>query len=277
MILPAVNVKYCNRNYTEPPYKVERHIHTYWELVYYGGLGISEVNGISFNYIPGSYVIIPSRVPHSEKALFGGALYVIGFDTEMDDTPLPNQIFFDTQEKSIQMIMDMIVTEVERELPYCSQRVNLLMQDIILQTMRQGSPQTEKTDHKLEMMINYIDAYYTMDINLEMLANSLAYSPDYLRHYFKEKKKISLKQYIINKRIALAKELLTTDLSIIETAKRCGFSSPSYFSTIFRQTVGIVPTQYHDRYHQIVPGNETILYDPPKENSKQELNDREKA
>ena len=261
MKIPNIKVKYCNRDSTEPPYEMGQHMHTYWELVYYGGLGISDVNGIAYNYIPGSYVLIPPSVPHSEKAMSKGSLYVLGFDMEMDKGVLPNRIYFDTQEKSIQMVLDTMISEVERELPYYPQRVNLLMQDIILQTIRQCSSQTVKIDQKLDMIINYIDAYYTLDINMENLSNSLSYSYDYLRHYFKEKKKVSLKQYVINKRIALAKEYLASDIAIVQIAQRCGFSSPSYFSAIFRQAVGMTPTQYHEHCQQVGTGNETILCD----------------
>lgn len=265
MRIPNVNLKYCGFRFTEPPYICESHTHINWELVYYEGLGISEVNGISFNYISGSYVLIPACITHSEKALLGGNLYVIGFDTKLDYV-LPNRLFFDTQEKSVKTIIDFIIKDVNKGLPYFAQRVELLMQDILLETLRQCSSQTVKSDQKLDMIINYIDAYYTMNINFEILANSLAYSYDYLRHYFKEKMNVSLKQYIINKRIALAKEYLKSDLSLIEISKRCGFSSSVYFSSAFRQIVGETPTQYRNQCKQIeLVGEATLIH---KENQK---------
>ena len=52
-------------------------------------------------------------------------------------------------------------------------------------------------------------------------------------------------EYILNVRIAKAKQLLsTTDLSIGEIALKCGIEDVGYFSTIFRKNVGVSPTAY---------------------------------
>ena len=260
-MLPNAILKYCSNASTAPPYEVERHMHEYWELVYYGGLGFSTVDGIPFNYIPGSYVIIPSKVPHSEKAMAEGTIYCLGFETDLEPETLPNCLFFDDAEHSLQRMLDILVQEVKEEQPYYAERVNLLLRDLLLQTMRKCAPKMKKTDDKLDMIINYIDAYYTMDIDFKMLANSLNYSYDYLRHYFKAHKHISLKQYVIQRRIALAKELLASNTPIASVAQKCGFYSPAYFSAVFRQCAGMTPTQYHDLRHHITNGNETILCD----------------
>ena len=72
MVLSKTILKYFSHGASEPPYQMVQHRHEYWELVYYGGLGISTVNGVAFNYLPGSYVVIPRNVPHAEKALSHG-------------------------------------------------------------------------------------------------------------------------------------------------------------------------------------------------------------
>lgn len=258
-MLSNANLKYCGKGVTEPPYEVERHMHEYWELVYYCGLGVSAIDGIPFNYIPGSYVVIPAKVPHSEKAMAKGNLYCLGFETEIERGALPNCLFFDDSDHSVQTILDNIVSEVRGELPYYSQRINLLLYDLLLLTMRKYAPRMKKTDKKLDMIINYIDAYFTMNIDFKALANSLNYSYDYLRHYFKAQKKMSLKQYVIHRRIALAKEYLATNTPIAEISKKCGFGYPAYFSAVFRQITGMTPSQYHDLCHHITDGGDTIL------------------
>ena len=83
-VIAKTILKYFSRDTTEPPYEVAQHRHEYWELVYYGGLGISTVNGIAFNYLPGSYVVIPSNMPHAEKALSHGDLFCLGFEAELE-------------------------------------------------------------------------------------------------------------------------------------------------------------------------------------------------
>ncbi|MEL6256927.1 MAG: helix-turn-helix transcriptional regulator, partial [Bacteroidota bacterium] len=51
--------------------------------------------------------------------------------------------------------------------------------------------------------------------------------------------------YIIDYRIKEARKLLEDkDLSIKEIAYRTGFTSPSYFSTIFKSKMNVSPTNY---------------------------------
>lgn len=264
-MLPNANLKYFRTTHITLPYEVEKHMHEYWELVYYGGLGVSTVDEIAFSYIPGSYVVIPPWVLHSETSFAEGGLYVVGFETEMAKNELPNVLFFDDQTQLIKKTLDDIGEEVKAEKPYYSERVNLLLRDLLLQTMRKCAPKMKKTDEKLDMIINYIDAYYTMDIDFKALANSLNYSYDYLRHYFKAQKKVSLKQYVIRRRIALAKEQLASDMPIAEIAQNCGFYSPAYFSAIFRQETGVTPTQYRDTCRHIADWNDMIVYDTTAE------------
>lgn len=46
-------------------------------------------------------------------------------------------------------------------------------------------------------------------------------------------------------RLNIAKQLLLeSDFSITEIAYRCGFSDASYFSKVFRSSVGVSPLEY---------------------------------
>ena len=270
-MLPNANLKYFRMEQITLPYDVEKHMHEHWELVYYGGLGVSVVDGISFSYLSGSYVVIPPWVPHMETSLAEGALYVVGFESDMGKNELPNELFFDDESQPVRKTLEAIGEEVKKEQPYYSERVNLLLRDLLLQTMRKCAPKAKKTDEKLDMLINYIHAYCTMEIDFKALANSLNYSYDYLRHYFKAQKKMSLKQYVTQRRIALAKEYLASDMPIADVAGKCGFYSSAYFSAVFRQYTGITPTQYHDACCHIHNWNDMILCDPTAHSGRESL------
>lgn len=52
-------------------------------------------------------------------------------------------------------------------------------------------------------------------------------------------------QYLINKRIAHAKHLLSTsDMPIAKIATECGYDDPVYFSQVFKRITGYSPTEY---------------------------------
>ena len=58
---------------------------------------------------------------------------------------------------------------------------------------------------------------------------------------------INVNDYILNTRLQKAKYLLRNESSTIgEIASETGFSSPAYFSSVFKTKVGITPKEYRE-------------------------------
>ncbi len=196
-------------------------------------------------------MLIPSNVPHSEQALSHTDLYVLGFEAELDSEEFPTVLFSDDDRRTIRKLLQILGKEVSLEPAYSAEYMNLLMREILLLSLRSCAPKVKKSDRKLDMIINYIDTYCTTDIDYRALASSMNYSYDHLRHYFKAKKQMSLKQYTILKRIDRAKERLATGSPISKVATDCGFSSTAYFSSVFHRIVGISPSEYQEKASSI--------------------------
>jgi AraC family transcriptional regulator len=91
-------------------------------------------------------------------------------------------------------------------------------------------------------VINYIRDNLEKDLRLEQLARIAKLSNFYFIKQFRATFGTSPHQYILGCRIALAKQLLTeTFLSMSHISQRCGFSSQSHFTSVFRQATGIPP------------------------------------
>lgn len=79
----------------------------------------------------------------------------------------------------------------------------------------------------------------------EELANMVHISPGYLSRVFKKETGVSLSDYIVSKRISVAKQLLVkTNLPITTIAERVGISYASYFTKLFKEKVNITPQEY---------------------------------
>lgn len=66
---------------------------------------------------------------------------------------------------------------------------------------------------------------------------------------FREISGIPLKTYIINRKIELAKSLLTdTNDPISQITYSIGFHDNHNFSSCFRKNTGLTPTQYQDSF-----------------------------
>jgi YesN/AraC family two-component response regulator len=85
-------------------------------------------------------------------------------------------------------------------------------------------------------------------VDCEDLASELCIGRVQLNRKLKAITGFKTTEYILNVRIAKAKQLLsTTDLSIGEIALKCGIEDVGYFSTIFRKSMGMTPTAYRNR------------------------------
>ncbi len=79
----------------------------------------------------------------------------------------------------------------------------------------------------------------------EQLGQEFGYHPVYLAALFKEQTGETLHRAILAERVRLACDWLTrTDLSIEQIAFDTGFSTRSYFCTVFKEFTGITPRQY---------------------------------
>ena len=257
MVINAT-LRYCNWIEYEKPIDVETHIHKHWELVLYKNTGISVIDGVAYEFPANSFVIIPAETPHSEHSE-PGRVICIGYDTDMPKTMFSGVLYPDP-DGSAWSIAETIVNEIQSEPPYYTYRIYLLLRDLLLQVMRKNTERKRKPDEKLKMIQNYLDAYCTTNVDFDALATSLNYSYDYLRHYFKTQTNMSLKQYVIQRRILLAKEYLMSDVPVSQVAADCGFKSAAHFIATFRQITGLTPRQFRESSANIITqGNDPIF------------------
>ena len=83
------------------------------------------------------------------------------------------------------------------------------------------------------------------DLTVAELAAECNISEAYFRRLFEAKFGVSPKEYIIEKRIGYAKQLLETgEVSVNDTAALCGYSETTHFSREFTKRIGVSPNEY---------------------------------
>lgn len=103
---------------------------------------------------------------------------------------------------------------------------------------------------KLNAVISYIDGHFTEKLSLDDIASKFYISKYYLSHTFKKKYNTGIMQYVLMKRISLAKEMLRYSGDSIESvAAKCGISDASYFNKVFKKTEGITASQYRSTWN----------------------------
>jgi len=96
--------------------------------------------------------------------------------------------------------------------------------------------------------IDKITAYICENIESQLSLSSVAevfkISPNYLSKIFKEGSGTNFSDFLVQKKIEKAKELLLADkkIAVSDIAKKLGYYSTTYFISLFKENYGITPS-----------------------------------
>jgi AraC family transcriptional regulator len=115
-----------------------------------------------------------------------------------------------------------------------------------------GLPQRSPIQHKgglaprqIRCLLEYIEAHLTDELGLVELAAIVGLSPHYFGEAFRISSGRSPHRYVIERRVARARDLLQgDDRPIADIAYAAGFSSQSHFTANFRRITGVTPGRF---------------------------------
>ena len=95
----------------------------------------------------------------------------------------------------------------------------------------------------------YLEEHYTEKFSLEELSEKFFLSKYHLVREFKKYYGITPNQYVISKRIILAKKLLRFSRDTLEDISlKCGFYDASYFNKQFKKSEGISASDFRKKW-----------------------------
>lgn len=101
----------------------------------------------------------------------------------------------------------------------------------------------------IETTLAHINQNLDEDLSLESISQLVHLNPAYLSRLFKKEMGVSMSEYIIQARIARAKEMLRSpDVKISSIAASVGYTHFSHFAKMFRRIVGMPPHEYRKRF-----------------------------
>lgn len=235
------------------------HTHSCSELFYVtGGVGQFFIEGEIHPVATNDLVIVNPNVEHTEIGLNANPLeyIVLGVDglelSALDETDNSYCIVnFLAVKDTILFYLQNMLKEIEASTPGYETICQDLMEILIILLMRQTdysvtlTPIRKKASKLCASVRRYIDVHFKENISLDVLAQISHVSKYYLVHAFTKEYGTSPMNYLINKRLEEAKQLLKNDdysLSLI--SRMLGFSSPSYFSQIFKKNEKMTPNEY---------------------------------
>ncbi|HHV99219.1 MAG TPA: response regulator [Clostridiaceae bacterium] len=121
---------------------------------------------------------------------------------------------------------------------WCKNSVHSIIEQV-------GSLKQYKNTNLINQIHNCIKNPFCKDITLESVAEKVGISPQYLSKIFKDEFGTNFIDYIIEKRISYAKELLKHgNKNIKQISNMVGYEDANYFCRIFKKNTGLTPKQY---------------------------------
>lgn len=99
------------------------------------------------------------------------------------------------------------------------------------------------SDSQIEELLRYINHNLTEDLSIETLARKYYLSKYHMMRKFKEETGYTVHNYIISKRLLLARTKISEGTPILKAAQLSGFSDYTTFSRAYKKQFGTAPSQ----------------------------------
>ena len=112
----------------------------------------------------------------------------------------------------------------------------------------EGEKEQLHSNRAIMRAVEFINENYHREFSLDEIADHCYVNKYYLSHLFPAHKHMTLKQFLITRRIDEAKKLLCSEeLSVSEIAQQVGIPDATYFSRLFKRETGESPINYRKR------------------------------
>ena len=235
------------------------HTHTCTEIFYVvGGMGKFQIEELTLSVSVDDMVIVNPNVEHTEVSFNASPLeYIVmgveGLEFAAGESGDDRYRLVNCgggREDTLYYLRAMLAEIENKAIGYdlvCQDLLEVLVVRLMRRTDFSLAPAASgtRTSKECAAVRRYIDSHFKESLSLDVLAEVAHVNKYYLVHTFSKEYGISPINYLISRRIAESKQLLSdTDHSLSQISHMLGFSSPSYFSQSFRKLEGISPMEY---------------------------------
>lgn len=251
------------------------HTHPAYSFVYYFDTVsefVVEGKSISYDFSDGKYVVALSPdIQHQEPKQDGFNCYIaIMIDKEFfqqilgqysEELPIFRGDRFVPHSELLGLLKCFMLEAGEftcRNEDYLNQLAKSVVHLIVRTVLFHTSSYTPLYDRfEIDRAISYMTSHYSDKIKVEDLAELSNLSSSHFTKIFKSVTGEPPIDYLRKLRLKKARNMLVSEIdNITEIALKCGFSTPSYFTSCFTEEYQISPTAFRQKFQQ--PKSENI-------------------
>lgn len=256
----------------DEPINVDLHHHDFYEIFFFISGDITYiVESKQYTLLPGDMLLInptelhqpkfgKSKKPYERIVLWMRKSYLEKFRSGDDnlsecfesmDQSHSNLLRVDTSRQgNILKLLKVIIFENENKQYGSEALVMCCIGQLLVEINRliRETPHLYKPLDKGSALVNdvvtYINENYSGKITLETLATTFYLSKYHLSHEFNRLVGTSIYRYIIQKRLSIAKQMLSVGIPPMDVYQKCGFGDYANFYRAFKSEYGISPKEF---------------------------------
>jgi len=219
-------------------------------------------NWVSYVKSPGTLCFVPAGVPSGARARSDfelvtcalDSMLVNGIDLELDHRPAGElRLRTNFKDPAAQQLLKLLLADFASECPagrlYSDHLIHALACRVLVfgRDVSPSNATRPASGLPTRILKRVVDKMQVLDdeLSLESLAQESGYSRVHFVRMFRAATGRSPHNYLLNLRIERARELLSNPaLPLTDIALDCGFSSHSHLTRVFRQFVGVTPSEY---------------------------------
>ena len=235
------------------------HTHEMWEiLLNIEGNGTALIDGIPYEFQPGTIFCIRPGIPHSksaEKGFLDGCVLIRDFCFKSEKENV--LVFHDDERRTFYSLF-----KAGLEFPFnpatdiYGERFLRCIVDAMQNLLSHWKQESLSNPEVLKVQKILSEHVKDASFDISSVLESTPYSPNHLRKIFRDQCGCSPLTYYHRLKVQLAKQLLLQNKSIMtvsEIARMCGFEDPYYFSRVFKKVEGISPLHFYLESSEATP------------------------
>jgi len=240
-----------------PNWTIIKDVINFYDLTYiYGGSAVYSVDGKDHCVGKGDLVFVSKGQTRQAWTDPNNPVNSYAFNfviySPNDDCPLhfPTVFHIGSDQYFLDIVTKINKLWLEREKGFMFEVSALLMLVLshVYKTCEAYERKQSLDDSRIDVIKQYILTNYTKKISQRELADLVKLHPVYMGTLFHVLTGYTIKEYMNRIRINKASDLLLEqELTVTQTAQRCGFEDVFYFSKVFKKYTGLSPTGWRGK------------------------------
>ncbi len=216
------------------------------------GSGTLELDGKKYNPKAGDMYILPLGSHQKYQSSADDPWEKIFINLQGSSIPrlikaynLHHQVLFHNCEFLYPIFVELVKkTKEDISNSQIMEECNMLLNKLFMRLSKKFEEDTDIPD-EVRLVKDYIDSHLSQEVSIDELSSIIFRSNDYTNKVFRKYYGLPPYTYYLNKKIEMAKVLLSnTALNIKQIAERLGYKESHYFSKQFHLVTGMTPKEY---------------------------------